>query len=170
MSKDSPKTFKLDIKEVLHNIDMKNIDWFDTLSEEQQTAFNPYVIMQFLTGGNEVSLELSNVILNKNFNTKSKHKGLFYRLACTLGEGSKAYHPYTKPPKASKAKASLLVGLLSEYYGEVITDQEAAMTITKNSSIYGIDYWEMIAESLDWDNDTIKKLVKEIKPMLKATK
>ena len=44
------------------------------------------------------------------------------------------------------------------------------MTITKNSSIYGIDYWEMIAESLDWDNDTIKKLVKEIKPMLKATK
>lgn len=162
---------KLDIKDVLYNIDKKNIEWYSTLSEDQKNEFSPFVIMQFLSssGSNdEISLELSNLVLNNNFSKKSSDKELFYRLACIIGTGKSAYHPYTKPPKTNKTKSSsLVVSLLSQYTNEIVSDQEANIIIKKNKNICDIDYWIMIAESLNWDNSQIKKLESEIKAIVK---
>lgn len=162
------KERKLDIKNVLYNIDNKNINWFSTLTEEQKDGFSPYVVMQFLNGGNsEESLELTNMVLNSNFSSKSKDKELFYRLACVIGTGRKAYHPYTKPPKVSKTRSnSIYVKLLTEYTQETVTEQEAIIIYNKNKKFYNDDYWVMIAESLGWDNDSVKKLKAEIKTIV----
>lgn len=157
---------KLDIKDVLYHIDIKDYDWFDSLSPEQQADLNPFVVMQFLSGGKDsYNVEMTNYTINKDFSAKSKNKAMFYRLCCVVGLGKKSYHPYTKPPKAGKRISTLYAKLVSDYLQESVTDEEAKMFLSKNSNLYNTEFWVMIADSMDWDKNLLSKLEAELKPI-----
>lgn len=158
------KQRKLDIKQVLEAIDTRDFDFYKNLSNEQKDEFTPFVVMQFLSGADSYSIEMTQEVLNKNFTEKSKHKDLFYRLCCVMGEGKKKFHPYNKPPKANRKRSeSILVRLLTEYRNDVLSEEEAIMIVRKNANAYDINFWVMIAESMDWSNELIKKLEQELK-------
>lgn len=160
MSKDR----KLDIKEVLSAIDTRDFDYYKNLPDDKKAEFSPFVVMQFLSGVDSYSIEMTQELLNKNFTERSKNKELFYRLCCILGDGTKKFHPYTKPPKANRRRSeSVLVRLLTEYRNDVPSEEEAIMIVRKNANAYDINFWVMIAESLDWSKELIRKLEQELK-------
>lgn len=160
---------KLDIKEVLRNIDANNKDWLSSLDEEDAQKFDPFIVMQFLSSSNNDldhfdTLQITNEVLNKNFTTIYSNKDLFYRLCCLCRAERKTFRPFIKPPK-SKKTLSVIQKLMLEHVAENLTESECNMMIRKNK-IYGIDFWCELAESYDWSESDVKKLVKELKQII----
>ena len=160
---------KLDIKDIMANINANNKDWLSTLSDEEVEAFEPFVVMQFLSTSSNPdvhmdNLEITNDVLNKDFTTIYDNKDLFYRLACICRNKGRGFRPFMKPPKTKKA-ISLVEKLVMELSDERLTPSECQAFIQKNK-IYGIDFWLDLAESYDWCDADIKKLEKELKQVI----
>ena len=160
---------RLDIKEVLKNIDANNKDWLSSLPDEDFEAFDPFIVMQFLSSTNnssthEEALTTVNEVLNKDFTTLYDNKDLFYRLCCVCRGNGKTFRPFVKPPK-SKRSTTLLQQLMLQYSDENMSDLECRMMIQKNK-IYGEDFWVDLAESYGWSDAEIKKLLKEVKQII----
>lgn len=160
---------KLDIKEVMANINANNKDWLSTLPDEDVEGFEPFIVMQFLSTSSNPNahvdnLEITNDVLNKDFTSLYDNKDLFFRLACVCRSNDRAFRPFIKPPK-SKKTVSLIEKLVMEYSNERMTQYECETFIKKNK-IYGIDFWVDMAESYDWSDADVKKLVKELKQVI----
>ena len=112
---------KLDIKQELKAVDLKNYSFYDKLTPEEKKEFSPYVLMRFVSnvqGDRDVQehfLEMTNELINKNHWQLSKdHKGLLWKLYAATGVGVTAYHPYLAAGK--KEKANKIEKLLCELY------------------------------------------------------
>ncbi len=114
------KTSKLDLKDILKEIDMRNYDFFESLSEEHKKDFNPYILMKFVSNSKgdpdiqEWFLERTNEFVNKNHWALSKnHKSLMWKLYAATGAGMPAFHPYVASMKSEMNK---LEDLIAETY------------------------------------------------------
>lgn len=112
---------KLDIKRELSAVDLKNYDFYDKLTPEEQKEFSPYVLMRFIAsvqGDRDIQewfLEMTNEMVNKNHWDLSKnHKALLWKLYAATGAGVKCFHPYLAAGK--KEKANKIEKLLVELY------------------------------------------------------
>lgn len=112
---------KLDIKRELSAVDLKNYDFYDSLTPEEQKEFSPYVLMRFtasVQGDRDIQewfLEMTNEMVNKNHWVLSKnHKALLWKLHAATGAGVKCFHPYLAAGK--KEKANKIEKLLVELY------------------------------------------------------
>lgn len=110
-----------DIKQILKAIDLKDYNFYDKLSPEEQKEISPFVLMRFVSsaqGDIEVQehfLEMTNELLNKNHWVLSKdHKALLWKLFTACGVGVPAFHPYLAAGK--KGKADKIEKLLCEIY------------------------------------------------------
>ncbi|ASV44161.1 hypothetical protein PBI_SCTP2_146 [Salicola phage SCTP-2] len=162
---------KLDIKDILYNIDLKHYDWFSNLSTEEQKSFEPYVVMQFLSSGsndqqNSYFLEMTHEVLNKNFSIVSKNKDLFYRLCCVIGTGDKHFHKFLKPTSNKISKNELTQQFLYDIYGEQLKDDEIETFLKANSDLKKND-WLDYAQSLGWSDKDSESLVKEVHQLQK---
>jgi hypothetical protein len=160
---------RLDIKEVLKNIDANNKDWLSNLPEEDFQAFDPFIVMQFLSSTNnrathEEALLTVNEVLNKDFTTLYNDKDLFYRLCCVCRGNGKTFRPFVKPPKTKKS-TTLLQKLILEYSDENMSELECKLFIQKNK-MYGEDFWVDLAESYGWSESDVEKLLKEVKQII----
>jgi hypothetical protein len=111
----------LDIKRELKAVDLKDYDFYDKLTPEEQKEFSPYVLMRFVSnvqGDIDVQehfLEMTNELINKNHWLLSKdHKALLWKLYAACGVGIPAFHPYLAAGK--KGKAHKIEKLLCELY------------------------------------------------------
>ena len=114
-------TAKLDIKRELNAVDQKNYDFYDNLTEEEQKAFSPFILMRYtanVQGDRDIQewfVETTNEYVNKHFNDLSKnHKSLLWKLYAATGAGINCYHPYLAASK--KEKANKIEKLLCEIY------------------------------------------------------
>lgn len=115
-----PKTVKLELKEILKEVDLRNYDFFDQLPEDQKKEFNPYILMKFVsnTKGDadiqEWFLERTNEFVNKNHWSLGKtHRALLWKLYAATGTGMAMYHPYLASMKSEMNK---IENLISETY------------------------------------------------------
>jgi hypothetical protein len=111
----------LDIKKELANVDLRNYDFYDKLTEQEKKEFSPYVLMRYVAnvdGDRELQewfLEMTNELVNKDHWTLSKnHKALLWKLFAGCGAGVKVYHPYLKA--GTKEKAVKIEKLLASLY------------------------------------------------------
>lgn len=111
----------LDIKRELANVDLRNYNFYDNLSDQEKKEFSPYVLMRYVAnvkGDRELQewfLERTNELVNKDHWTLSKnHKPLLWKLFAGCGIGEKYYHPYLKA--GTKEKAEKIEKLLAELY------------------------------------------------------
>jgi len=111
----------LDIKRELANVDLRNYNFYDNLSDQEKKEFSPYVLMRYVSnvdGNRELQewfLERTNELVNKDHWVLSKnHKPLLWKLFAGCGIGSKLYHPYLKA--GTKEKAEKIEKLLAELY------------------------------------------------------
>jgi len=99
----------LDIKKLLAEIDLRNYNFYDNLTDEGKKEFNPYILMRFSSNANaspeveEWFIESTNEIVNKNYGAISKHKDLLWKLYASTGVGLKFFHPYLAAGKKEKA-------------------------------------------------------------------
>lgn len=92
---------KLDIKRVLSAIDRKDHNFYKQLTDEEQKAFNPFIVMNYIsnTSGDrdtqEWFVEKTHESVNKHYWQLSKnHKGLLWNLYATVGVGVSCSHQY----------------------------------------------------------------------------
>lgn len=112
---------KLDIKRELNAVDRRIYDFYDNLTEEEQKAFSPFILMRYTSnvqGDRDIQewfLEMTNELVNKHHWDLSKgHKALLWKLFAATGPGVNCYHPYLAASK--KEKANKIEKLLCELY------------------------------------------------------
>ena len=130
-------TKKLNLNQMLYNIDMANSKWYNTLDEEEKKTFSPYTAMRFTSNvqGQKAFKEhyiLSvNEFANKHFGTTQKHEGdseMFWKLLSLAGIKKKMFYP-GKSIKG-KGKKTGVDKLLAECF-PVKTDEIEALKMTQ---------------------------------------
>lgn len=109
----------LDIKRELAAVDLRNYDFYNSLSDQEKKEFSPFILMRYVSNvqgdaeTQEWFLEMTNELVNKNFwNLTKDHKALIWKLFAASGPGVKQYHPYLAAGK--KEKANKIEKLLCE--------------------------------------------------------
>ena len=130
---------KLDLfKVVLPQIDLRNKDYYASLSAEEKKEISPYVLMRFMSSVKQQSLVdhhliMVNEIVNRDFSCFSKHPELQWKLLCLCGAGTKQFHPWVPPGrKQAKSKVQEALFKLHPHYKsddldlleELMTDDE----------------------------------------------
>lgn len=149
-------TDKLDIFNVLKQIDNKNINFYDSLSDEHKKQFVPLLTMRWLSSGNKLQTQLQNTILNPMVFRLHRHPSLLYKLMVATSDGKSKRYTWIK--KKSKDKSSpITISVISSYYQ---CSKKDALRYKKQ--LHVDDILEM-ADELGYDKDQIKKLKTELK-------
>lgn len=108
------KTYKLDIFETIRKINNSDLEYWNTLEEEQKKAFAPLVVMRWLSFNDPFEIYMINHLVNKHIFVLGKHKQLLYNLMCISTGPRSGRHTFIKRlAKDSKFPKSLKV--LAEY-------------------------------------------------------
>lgn len=120
------KQYKNDIFEVLKQIDNKNYQYFESLSEEQQKEIQPYTLLRWLSAlsGNDSDHNHYTTITNTNVNQRfwelSKYKDLQWKLLCTCGLKKFIRHQWIPQTKSKKDKN---YNMLRKFYSNLNDDE-----------------------------------------------
>lgn len=148
----------VDIFDVLEHIDSFDINYYNSLTPEQQKSIPPYTIMMWLSGcKSPLQIRMINVFLNSTtFVLPIIHAGLLYKLACISSDGKKKKYQWLKS-KGKNKKYANAVKVLRTYY--------------KCSSKVALDYVNLLdyddvaslAMELGEQDDILRKIKKEMK-------
>lgn len=109
--------YKLDIFALLAEIDRKNINYYDTLSDEEQKGFQPFVVMRWLSGTKDSGqVCLLNEITNRYIFNLSNHKGLLYRLLTVCTSGKTKRYAWMKALPRKGGAFPMTISVLCDYY------------------------------------------------------
>ncbi|OUV99854.1 MAG: hypothetical protein CBD16_07430 [Betaproteobacteria bacterium TMED156] len=156
-------TKKINLNQMLYNIDMSNSKWYNTLDEEEKKTFSPYTAMRFTSNvqGQKAFKEhyiLSvNEFANKHFGTTQKHEGdseMFWKLLSLAGIKKKMFHPWVKAPKG-KGKKTGVDKLLAECFPHAKQDEIEALKV-----INDVDGFKKLARQQGWTDKEIKEIGK----------
>lgn len=108
---------KLALNKVLSALDNRQINFYDTLSDEEKKDFQPYVLMRFMSHSEtnhelaKLSLMATNEFVNKYQWDLPKEKELYAKLLSASGLGFKQNHKWIagKNTKNSSDPVKLLV-------------------------------------------------------------
>lgn len=159
---------------VLPSLDMKNMDLWKNLKEDEKKEFHPRIIMRFMSAVPDSSqmkeyyLLSSNELVNVHLDdilTKQNARGdvrePHYELACKLlakvGIGSKTRHEWIKVATSKKSKNKIDEVFL--YYNENLNDDELEI---KRKITDSDDFYELALGSGLSQKDA-KALLKEYK-------
>lgn len=121
------KTYKLDLKGVLHALDNKNLGYYAGLTEEEKKHYVPLTLMRYmssLTDQHENSFYAVlavNDLVNIGFWNLSKHPELQHMLLCLSGIGGRQYRPWISLSR--KKKEGKVHAWLSEQFPH-LNDEE----------------------------------------------
>lgn len=106
---------KLDIFEVLKNIDLRDITYFDDLTEQERKTIAPVVLMRWLSGTRtKEQILMVNMFLNQYVFNLYNHPKLLYKLGVVSSTGPKQYKWLKKMGRGGKYPAS--VDVVADYY------------------------------------------------------
>ena len=112
------KKRELDLSTVLKNIDLKNYEFYDSLSDKATKEFSAFVMLRFISNSDgdadlqEWFVETTNEVLNKNFWSISKHKDFTWKLCSAIGVGQPFFHQYLPTKKIELDRFETLLGEL----------------------------------------------------------
>lgn len=137
------KTYNNNIFSIITNLDKKNYNFFNSLTDVQYKELQPYILLRWMSalnnGDDEGYIKKTNKINELIFNL-SNHKNLALNLLCTCGNGKWAKHAWVALPKGIKVNKDIEV--VKKFYG------------------YNDDEWKIKSQSLNKDdvNDVLKYL------------
>lgn len=152
------REFKLDIFDVLAQLDAGNRALWETFSEEQQKAFASLIIMRWMSGTSDARQIIAlNEFVNPYVFALGKHQQLLSKLL--VASSSKKPRRYFWLSAKSKKGGSKkkVIALLKEAY-EV--SEKEAVTYLPNAHL---DDCVALAEKLGWQKEDIAALKKELK-------
>jgi len=149
---------KLDLFKLLDHISTKDASYYAKLSEEEQKAFAPLVIMRWLAGTpNKRQIYFINELANPSIFASQRHKELLYYLltVCTLGK--KQTYVWNKTISKKSTSMPNVVSIIRQYFGYSTTEALESLPLLTNEDV--LSY----AEQLGTQPDIMTKLKKELK-------
>ena len=146
----------MDIFRTLKEISNANLDFIESLSEEDLKGFSPVVVQQWLAGADEhreYHTLFTADICNPYVFTLGKHPKLLYKLFCVANGFGDGRYTYIK--KQSNKTKTETVKLLCEYYNESPTKMSDELCL------YSLEDVVDMAHDLGYTTDLIKKVKEE---------
>ena len=160
------KTYKIELFPLLRNISTKNVGYYDSLTEENLKEFTPFVIMRWLTGGNDgrnlsarqiyFLNELVNPYAFEFTRRDSMHKKLLYNLM-TISTTGKDYRYTFNKVKRGNNTMPRTIEIIQEVFGYNCREAKDAVVLLTDEAIVSM------AEQLGKQDGEIKELKKELK-------
>lgn len=142
---------KLNIFDVLTQINKKNFHYLDTLSDDVRKQFSPYVVYQWLTcTDNPEQYALLAHLVNDKVLELSNHPGLVYKLFCATSCGPHTRYNWMYKKKGSSAP----IKIVAEYLK--CSNRVAKMHV----SYFSKDDIIKMAKKLGYQDTEIKSLLK----------
>jgi len=148
---------KLDIFQTLENINKKNVEFYDELTDEEKKGFQPLVIMRWMTGTTDAKqIIFVNELLNPFVFPFYSHPKLLYDLMTIASSGkSRRYKWQAKGKKQSSFPLTLTV--IQQYYQYSKSDALDVLPLISNDDII------VMAESQGLQKEELTKIKAELK-------
>jgi hypothetical protein len=152
------KNHKIDIFQVLNHISKKDKNFFKQLTDEEKKAFQPLIVMRWLTGTNDArQVYFINELVNPFVFSMYNHKELIYYLMTTCTRGKTQRYNWTKSSSKKSSATPSSVGVIKEYFNYSTLHAIEALPMLSNDDI--MEY----AEHLGRQKEDITKIKKELK-------
>jgi len=147
---------KLDIFRVLSEIDKKNTNFYDSLSEEEQKAFLPLIVGRWLSGTfNKQQVFLINEVVNPFIFSLYKHPKLLFYLMILCTNGKQQRYVWNKA-LARTPTHPLSIKVIQQYFGYNKKDAEQVINVLPPEDLI------LFAEEMGWQDDDLNKTRKEL--------
>jgi len=154
-SKKKVSTLTLDME--LPAMDFCNKNFYKGLSDEHKKEISIWVLMRYMSSSQrdpEHHITLVNDIVNRNFNSLSKHPELQWKLLTVCGTKKQQYHPWIAPPKGMK-KNRIEEALIAHF--PLLKDDDLELLIQMNTR----EELEEFFKSNGYDDKSIKEIFKK---------
>lgn len=152
--------YKLDIFEVIKNIDAKNTEFYSSLNDEGKKAFVPFLVTRWLSGTNNArQVYFLNEIVNPFLfvaHIQRDHKALLWLLLTITGSGKPYRRSWIGQPKKEVAKPAS-TRLVAQRYNYSLRDAADAIKCLTGNDILDI------ADELGVQKEVISEIRKEWK-------
>lgn len=149
---------KLNIFNVLARINEKDTNYFDRLTEEEQKAFLPLIVMRWFSGvSNARQVYFINELVNPFVFSLHRHKKLLYYLLTICGSGGSQKYFWNKTISKKSSSTPMTIKVLRDYFGYSTLESIDALPLLSDIDII------MYAEELGCQKDEISKIKKELK-------
>lgn len=146
-----------DLFQALGSISKRKLDWYDTLSPEDQKAASPFVLGRWLTGtADQAQLVRLNTFVNPYMFSLGQDKALLFKLLAAACTGKTGRYYWLKAP-GTKSIPKLKLEVLKQFYEASTKEAQSYVELTDGDTVI-----EMALE-LGWDDEQIKQLKKELK-------
>lgn len=153
----NPK-YKLDIFDVLGKLSKNNSTFYDSLSEEEQKALQPLVVMRWLSGTSSArQVFFLNELVNPLIFEFIDHKKLLVQLMSLCTDGGFTRYKWKKTVSKKGSSMPISVGVIKEYFKYNNTQAKEALPMLSADDV--VDYAEQLGRQLD----EIKTIKKELK-------
>ncbi len=144
-----------DLFKFLGQLNKRDLQAYDKLTEEGKKAAHPFVILRWLSGTNDPAQIIRlNEFANKYVFSLGNEKALLFKLLAASCTGSSSRASWLKGPGGSSTK--LAIEAIKARYG--CSTREADMYL---GSLNSADILKF-AEDAGWDKDQLKKLQNEL--------
>jgi len=148
----------LDIFQVLNHISQKDREYIKTLTDEELKAFQPFVIMRWLSGTNSArQIYFLNTLVNPFVFNLPEHKELLYYLMTICTSGKSQRYNWIKGPTKKDKKLSSITNVICDYYKYNSSEAKSVLSLLSREDI--LSY----AEQLGYQTEEITKIKKELK-------
>jgi len=152
------KKHKLDIFQVLGQISKRNRNFYSSLSEEEQKALMPLVVMRWMSGTSDArQLFFLNELVNPLVFSLYDHKELLVHLMSICGPGKTKRYFWNKAKSKKKTSTPTCVNVIRDYFGYNTLDAIEALPLLSDIDV--LTY----ATHLGRQKEDVAKIKKELK-------
>ena len=149
---------KLDIFRVLKQADLKNVDFFEKLTDEEKKAFQPFLVARWLSGTyNARQVFFLNEFVNMLVFSLANHKQLLWQLMTICTSGKPQRYVWNKLPSKTTTSRPVSAQVVAKHFGYSIQDAVEAMQCLTGNDVLDI------ADRLGIQSDDLAKIRKEYK-------
>ena len=149
---------KLDIFRVLNALNEKNVGFYGKLTVEEQKAFQPFLVMRWMSGTSDArQVYFINEFVNPFAFSLPNHKELLWQLLVLSNSGKQQRYTWNKLPASANSPKPASVKVVAEYFKYSLKDAAEALLVLSHQDIVDL------AGELGIQPDEIAKIKKEFK-------
>jgi hypothetical protein len=149
---------KLDIFRVLAAADKKDAKFYASLTEDEQKALQPFLVMRWMTGtSNALQVILVNEVINPYAFSLTNHKELLWKLLTICNVGKKQRYSWLKLPAKATSSKPVANKVVRQMYNYSTTEANDALRVLSRDDVLSM------AADLGLQPDDIAKLKRELK-------
>lgn len=148
----------LDIFFLLEQIDRKNYDIWNNLTDEQKKEFSPLVVTRWMAGTTDpLQLIFLNELVNPIIYNLPNHKDLILKLLTVCSSGKPKRYSWINYKISKAKKQSMILDLISKQYNFSMKEAEEVRSLFNDEEILELAYLQGLQK------EEISLLKKELK-------